>query len=73
MTGRRRRRRKQLLKHLKRTREYWNLKEEAPDRTLWRMRIAKCYGPAVRQTPELMDDVHDVYLYVLLTVWVLIQ
>jgi len=53
MTGRRRRRRKQLLNDLKRTRGYWNLKEEALDRTLWRMRITKCYGPVVRQTMEL--------------------
>jgi len=35
VTGRRGRRRKQLLNDLKETREYWKLKEEAPDRTLW--------------------------------------
>jgi hypothetical protein len=57
MTGRRRRRRMQLLNDLKRMRGYWNLKEEALDRTLWKMRITKCFGPVVRQTTELMDDV----------------
>jgi hypothetical protein len=31
-----RRRRKQLLDDLKKTRGYWNLKEEELDRTLWR-------------------------------------
>jgi hypothetical protein len=36
MTGRRGRRRKLLLDDLKETREYWKLKEEALDRTLWR-------------------------------------
>jgi hypothetical protein len=35
-TGRRGRRSKQLLDDLKETREYWTLKEEALDRTLWR-------------------------------------
>jgi hypothetical protein len=57
MTGRRRRRRKQLLNDLKRTRVYWNLEEEAIDPTLWRTRSSRCYGPVVRQTADLMDDV----------------
>jgi hypothetical protein len=39
MTGRRGRRRKQLLDDLKETRRYWKLKEEALDRTLWRTRF----------------------------------
>jgi hypothetical protein len=37
VTGRRRRRRKQLLDYLEEERsEYWKLKEEALDRILWR-------------------------------------
>jgi hypothetical protein len=36
MTGRRGRRRKQILYDLKEKRRYWKLKEEAVDRTLWR-------------------------------------
>jgi len=36
VTGRRRRRRKQQLDDLEEMREYWKLKEEALDRTLWR-------------------------------------
>jgi hypothetical protein len=36
MTGRRGRRRKQLLDDLKENKRYWKLKEEALDRTLWR-------------------------------------
>jgi hypothetical protein len=38
MMGRWGRRRKQLLDDLKEKREYWKLKEEALDRTLWRTR-----------------------------------
>jgi hypothetical protein len=41
MTGRRGRRRKQLLDNLKKTRRYWKLKEEALDRTLWRTRFGR--------------------------------
>jgi hypothetical protein len=36
VTGRRGRRRRQLLDDLKERREYFHLKEEALDRTMWR-------------------------------------
>jgi hypothetical protein len=62
MAGRRGRRRKQLLNDLKRKRGYWILKEGTLDRTLWRTRIAKCCGPVLRQTTELMDDVSLCFL-----------
>jgi hypothetical protein len=52
MTGRRGRRRKQLLDDLKEKKIYWKLKEEALDRTLWRTRFGRGYGPVVRQTAE---------------------
>jgi hypothetical protein len=52
MTGRRGRIRKQLLDDLKEKRRYWKLKEEALDRTLWRTRFGRGYGPVVRQTAE---------------------
>jgi hypothetical protein len=52
MMGRRGRRRKQLLNDLKEKRRYWKLKEEALDRTLWRTRFGRGYGPVVRQTTE---------------------
>jgi hypothetical protein len=52
MTGRRGRRRKQLLDGLKEKRRYWKLKEEALDRTLWRSGLGRGYGPVVRQTTE---------------------
>jgi hypothetical protein len=48
MTGRRGRRRKQLLYDLKEKRRYWKLKEEALDGT----RFGRGYGPVVRQTTE---------------------
>jgi hypothetical protein len=52
VTGRRGRRRKQLLDDLKEKRGYWKLKEEALDRTRWRTRFVRGYGPVVRQTTE---------------------
>jgi hypothetical protein len=47
MTGRRVRRRKQLLGDLKEKKRYLKLKEEALDRTLWRTRFGRGYGPVV--------------------------
>jgi hypothetical protein len=41
MTGRRGRRRKQQLDGLKEKRRYWKLKEEALDRSLWRIRFGR--------------------------------
>jgi hypothetical protein len=52
ITGRRGRRRNQLLDDLKEKKRYWKLKEEALDRTLWRTRFGRGYGPVVRQTAE---------------------
>jgi hypothetical protein len=52
MTVRRGRRRKQLLDNLKEKKRYWKLQEEALDRTLWRTRFGRGYGPVVRQTTE---------------------
>jgi hypothetical protein len=52
MTGRRGRRRKQLLDDLKEKKRYWKLKEEALDSTLWRTHFGRVYGPVVRQTTE---------------------
>jgi hypothetical protein len=50
VTGRRGRRRKQLLDDLKEKRGYWKLEEAALDRTVWRIRFGRGYGPVVRQT-----------------------
>jgi hypothetical protein len=52
MTDRQGRRNKQLLEDLKEKSRYWKLKEEALDRTLWRTRFGRDYGPVVRQTAE---------------------
>jgi hypothetical protein len=52
MTGRRGRRRKQLLDDLKENRRYWKLKEEALGRTVCRSGFERGYGPVVRQTVE---------------------
>jgi hypothetical protein len=52
VTGRRGRRHEQLLDDLKEKRRYWKLKEEELDRTLWRTRFGRGYGPVVRQTTK---------------------
>ena len=52
MTGRRGRRRGKLLDDLKERRGYCHLKEEALDRTVWRARFGRDFGPVVRQTAE---------------------
>ena len=52
VTRRRRRRRKKLLDDLKDRRGYSHLKEEALDRTMWRNRFGRGFGPVVRQTTE---------------------
>jgi hypothetical protein len=52
MTGRRGGRRKKVLDDLKDKRGFWKLKEEALDRTMWRTRFGRGYGPVVRQTTE---------------------
>ena len=51
VTGRRGRRRKQQLDVLQEKRGYCKWKEEALDRTQWRTRFARGYGP-VRGTTE---------------------
>jgi hypothetical protein len=52
VTGRRGRRRRKLLDDLKERREYSHLKEEALDRTMWRARSGREFGPVVRQTTK---------------------
>ena len=50
VTGRQGRRRRNLLHDLKERRGYSHLKEEALDRTMWRARFGRGFGPVVRQT-----------------------
>jgi hypothetical protein len=52
VTERRGRRRKKLLDNLKERRGYSHLKEEALDRTIWRARFGRGFGPVVRQTAK---------------------
>jgi len=52
VTGRRGRRRRKLPDDLKERREYSQLKEEALDRTMWRARFGRGFGPVVRQTAK---------------------
>ena len=50
VTGRRGRRREQLLGYLEERRGYCKLKEESIDRFLCRTRFGRVYGPVVIQT-----------------------
>jgi hypothetical protein len=52
MTGRQGRRRMKLLDALKERRGYSHLKEEALDRTIWRPRFGRGFGPVVRETTK---------------------
>ena len=52
VTGRRGRRCRKLLDELKDRRGYCQLKEEALDRTVWRNRFGRGFGPVVRQTAK---------------------
>jgi hypothetical protein len=50
VTGRQGRRRMKLLDDLKKRRGYSHLKKKALDRTMWRARFGRSFGPLVRQT-----------------------
>jgi len=52
VTGRRGRKRKKLLDDLKERKGYLQLKEEALDRSMWRARFGRGFGPVVRQTTK---------------------
>jgi len=52
VTGRQGRRRRKLLDELKERKGYSYLKEEALDRTMWRARFGRGFGPVVRQTTK---------------------
>jgi hypothetical protein len=52
VTGRQGRRRRKLLDDLKGRRRNFNLKEAALDRTMWKARFGRGFGPVVRQTAD---------------------
>jgi len=52
VTGRQGRRCRKLLVDLQERRGYSHLKEEALDRTMWRARFGRGFGPVVRQTTK---------------------
>jgi hypothetical protein len=63
VTRRRGRMRKKLLDDLKARRGYCQLKEEALDRTMWRNRFGRGFGPVVWQITD--DDDDDIYIYMM--------
>ena len=52
MTERQGRRRTKQLDEHKESRGYSHLKDEALDRTMWRARFGRGFGPVVRQTTK---------------------
>jgi hypothetical protein len=52
VTGRQGRKRRKLLDDLKERRGYSHLNEEALDRTMWKARFGRRFGPVVRQTTK---------------------
>jgi hypothetical protein len=52
VTARQGTKRRKLLDDLKERRGYSHLKEEALDRTLWRDRFGRGFGPVARQTAK---------------------
>ena len=61
VTGRWGRRHRKLLDDLKERRGYSHLKEESLDRTMWRVRFGRGFGPVARQTTwknEWMNSYH---------------
>ena len=63
VTGWQGRRRRKLLDDLKERRGYSNLKEEAQDRTMWRVRFGRGFGPVVRQTTKWMTRTDHLKCY----------
>ena len=63
VTRRRGRRHNKLLDDLKDRRGYCQLKEEALDRTMWRNRFGRGFGPVVWQITDDDDDVMNMSIY----------
>jgi hypothetical protein len=59
VTGRRGRRRRKVLDGLEERRGYSHLKDEALDRSRWRARFGRGFGPVVRQTAKWMIKFHE--------------
>ena len=67
MAGRQGRRRRKLLDDLKERRGYSHLKEEALDRTMWRVRFGRGFGLAVPRNHNLFTLrllMSYIYIYV---------
>ena len=69
VTGRRGRRRKELMDELKERRGYWKLKEKALDRTLWQTCFERGYGSVVSQSTEWLKQMYKKVTYTEGVLW----
>jgi hypothetical protein len=58
------------LDDLKERRGYSHLKEKALDRTMWRARFGRGFGPVVRQTAEWMNE-WVYYITIIRSAWLI--
>jgi hypothetical protein len=65
MTGRRGRRRKQVVDDFKEMRRYWKLNAKALDRTMWGTRFGRGYGPVFSQISArwILQSKHNISPY----------
>ena len=49
---------------LKERRGYSHLKDEALDRTMWKARFGRGFGPVVRQTTKRINEYIYIYIYI---------
>ena len=73
MTGRQGRIRTKLLDDLKERRGYCHLKEEVLDRTMWRARFGRGFGPVVRQTTIGKNIYMCIYIYIYIYIYIFIH
>ena len=69
VTGRRGRRRRQLLDAIKERWGFWKVKEETLDRTVWRTGFGRGYEPVVRRIAEWMSRIPLSAVLLYQTLW----
>jgi hypothetical protein len=58
-----------VLDDLKERRGYSHVEEEALDRTMWRARFGRGFGPVVRQTSKRMNILYIIIYYIIYIIY----